>query len=224
MKILAIDTATEACSAAVYADGVLLQHFQIAPREHARMILPMCEAVLAEAELSRHQLDAVAFGRGPGSFTGVRIAAGVAQGLAFALQLPVIPVSTLAAIAQGAWRERGWPHLFSAIDARMGEIYCGRFSLNGEGEMVAGSVEMVSPPSRAFGEYRDHVGAGTGWQAYGAELGAVTGITLWDGERLPQAYDVAQLAAFAMARGEAVPPEQAQPIYLRDDVTHKKQA
>ena len=102
MKLLALDTATEACSAAVWADGAVLERYEWAPRRHATLILPMIESVLAEAGLSVTQLDAIAVGRGPGAFTGVRIAVGIAQGIAFAADLPVAPVSTLAALALGA--------------------------------------------------------------------------------------------------------------------------
>ena len=107
MKLLALDTATEACSAAVWVDGAVLERYERAPRRHAALILPMIEAVLAEANLTPLQLDAIAFGRGPGAFTGVRIAIGIAQGIAFAADLPVVPISTLAALALGAAQETG---------------------------------------------------------------------------------------------------------------------
>lgn len=111
MKLLALDTATEACSAAVWVDGAVWERYELAPRRHAALILPMIESVLAEAGLSPKQLDVVAFGRGPGAFTGVRIAVGIAQGIAFAADLPVVPVSTLAALALGVGRETGYSAL-----------------------------------------------------------------------------------------------------------------
>ena len=111
MKLLALDTATEACSAAVWVDGAVLERYELAPRRHAALILPMIEAVLAEAGLSPPQLDAIAFGRGPGAFTGVRIAVGIVQGIAFAADLPVIPISTLAALALGAEQELSLIHI-----------------------------------------------------------------------------------------------------------------
>ena len=117
MKLLALETATEACSAAVWIDGVVFERYELAPRRHAALILPMIEAVLAEAGLTIHQLDALAVGRGPGAFTGVRIAMGIIQGMAFASDLPVAPVSTLAALALGTARETGQTRIATALDA-----------------------------------------------------------------------------------------------------------
>jgi tRNA threonylcarbamoyladenosine biosynthesis protein TsaB len=223
MKLLAIETATEACSAALWVDGQTTQRFRIAPREHAALILSMCDELLADAGVARAELDAVAFGRGPGSFTGVRIAASAAQGMAFALERPVLPISTLAALAQGARRERGWERVLAAIDARMGEVYWATFSADARGLMVPNGEEAVAAPARVTRNAPGAVqGAGSGWQTYGAILSQATGITEWDGDRLPQARDVAELAVAAWARGEAVPPEQAIPVYIRDDVAHKK--
>ncbi|MGE0082249.1 MAG: tRNA (adenosine(37)-N6)-threonylcarbamoyltransferase complex dimerization subunit type 1 TsaB [Thiohalomonadaceae bacterium] len=221
MNILAIETATEACSAALYLGGTVLSRHQVAPRGHADLILSMCDALLAEAGIGKRELDAVAFGRGPGSFTGVRIATGVAQGLAFGLDVPVVPVSTLVTLAQGALRERGWTRVLAAIDARMGEIYWAPCVAGAAGLMELAGEEKVSPPEAMIlpdeGEWR---GAGTGWAAYGSRLPAQ--VRERDGERLPHAHDLAMLAAAAFARGEAVPAAAAVPVYLRDDVTHKK--
>ena len=221
MKVLALETATEACSAALWVDGSLVQRYRLAPREHAALILAMCDEVLAEGGVARGQLDAIAFGRGPGSFTGVRIAASVAQGIGFALDRPLLPVSTLAALAQGALRERGWTQVFAAIDARMGEVYWAAFAAGGDGRVAPLTGEAVAPPARV-GAFAGFCGAGSGWQSYGQLLADATGIGEWDGTRLPQAADVALLAAAAFTRGEAVAPELALPVYVRDDVTHKK--
>lgn len=119
MKLLALDTSTEACSAALFIDGEIRQRFEITPKAHTKLLLPMIESLLAEAELKLSQLDALAFGCGPGSFTGLRIATGVVQGLAFGADLPIVPVSTLAALAQNRLPELA----FVATDARIGEIF-----------------------------------------------------------------------------------------------------
>ena len=120
-RILAIDTATEACSVAVWNQGEIHALFELCPREHTQRILPMVQQVLAESGLALNQLDALAFGRGPGSFTGVRIGIGIAQGLALGADLPMIGVSTLQTMAQGAWRVSGAARVLAAIDARMGK-------------------------------------------------------------------------------------------------------
>lgn len=221
MKILAIETATEACSAALYLDGAVLSRHQVAPRGHADLILSMCDALLAEAGIGRRALDAVAFGRGPGSFTGVRIATGVAQGLAYGLDVPVVPVSTLATLAQGALREQGWIRVVAAIDARMGEIYWASYVAGEEGLIQPAGEERISSPEAMILPDEDvWRGTGTGWATYGTRL--PTQVRERDGERLPHAHDLAMLAAAAYARGERVAAAAAVPVYLRDDVAHKK--
>src|SRR5688572_16016384 len=146
-KILAIETATEACSVALLHGGKTLQRFEHRPQAQADLVLPMIEAVLSEAGLKTQDLDAIAYGRGPGSFTGLRIAAAVTQGIAVATGLPVIPVSTLAVIAQGVYRVHGREKVIAAIDARMQEIYWGYYRLQ-NGLMTAVGDEQVSPPDK----------------------------------------------------------------------------
>nr|VFJ96912.1 MAG: tRNA threonylcarbamoyl adenosine modification protein YeaZ [Candidatus Kentron sp. H]VFJ97120.1 MAG: tRNA threonylcarbamoyl adenosine modification protein YeaZ [Candidatus Kentron sp. H]VFK02851.1 MAG: tRNA threonylcarbamoyl adenosine modification protein YeaZ [Candidatus Kentron sp. H] len=141
MKILAIDTATDACSVALHLDGEYWGRHELAPRQHAEILLPRIRELLSEAGLSLNHLDALAFGRGPGAFTGVRIATSVAQGLAFGADLPVVPISSLHALAQGAWRERGERNLLAALDARMGEVYWGAYR-------VAAAEALLSDPQR----------------------------------------------------------------------------
>lgn len=224
MKLLAIDTATEACSAALYLDGEVAQRYELAPQGHAERILPMVEALLAEAGLALGQLDALGFGCGPGSFTGVRIGTGVVQGLAFAAQRPVLPISSLAALAQGAVRELGAGRVLAAIDARMQEIYWGVFSADAEGRVAAqGEERVIAPAALEAVEGTDWYGVGSGWLSYAAPLeerfaGQLARV---EGERYPQAHDVAVLAAAAFERGEAVAAEQALPRYLRDQVASK---
>jgi len=220
MKILAIDTATEACSAALEIDGETRERFEIAPRRHTELILPMVESLLDEAGLTMRQLDLIAFGRGPGAFTGVRIASAVTQGLAFTADLPVAPVSTLAALAWACWRERGESELLPSIDARMMEVYWGCYRVGSDGlvsledERVCAPEEVPSPPDGHW------FGCGTGWFAYGSRLHRHLDrpLTAWVGECLPQARDIAALGAQMYARGQCVAPEFALPVYLRDQV------
>lgn len=225
VKILAVDTSTEACSAALLSDGEVTERFQLAPREHAALILPMVESLLAEAGLALGRLDALAFGRGPGAFTGVRIGTGVVQGLAFGAELPVVPVSSLAAIAQGTWRELGAERVLAAIDARIQEVYWGTYRRGDSGVMELSGQELVCRPGEvpvpADGGW---FGAGTGWGAYGDELRARVGAALdrCEAERFPHAADIAVLAVEGLRRGLAVPAEQALPVYLRDEVAWKK--
>ena len=141
MKLLAFETATEACSVAVYIDGEVRERFELAPRRHAELSLPWAEQLLAEAGIAKSQLDAIAIGRGPGAFTGVRLAIAIAQGIALALDRPIVPVSTLAALAMQSQGER----ILAAIDARMGEVYSAAFARDGD-DLVALSAEIVSAP------------------------------------------------------------------------------
>lgn len=223
MKILAIETATEACSAAVYDDGRVFERYRLAPREHNRLILPMVEAVLAEAGLTLNQLDALAFGRGPGSFTGVRVATGVTQGIAFGAELPVAPVSTLAALALEALDETGLDTAYPCIDARMGEVYWAVYRRAGDGVELVGE-EAVLPATRVvFPEDSRGAGIGSGWGTYHAQLAerldGRAGVVL--AERFPRAGMIARLGAGEFGRGGAVVAERALPVYLRDNVAKK---
>ncbi len=219
--LLALDTATEACSVALLHEGRVMSQYEVIPRLHAQRLLPMIQALLDEAGIALSAVDALAFGRGPGAFTGVRIAVGVVQGLAFALQRPVVPVSTLATIAQRAHREQGARQVAVAIDARMDEVYWGCYRFH-DGEMQLCDLEAVLPPEQvklprdSAGEW---FGAGTGW-GYGARL-AVQPCAV-DSALLPHAQDLLELAGFAWRRGEAVEADAAQPIYLRDNVATPK--
>lgn len=220
MKLLAVDTATDACSAALWQDGECAERFALAPREHTRRLLPMVDELLAEAGLRLTGLDAIAFGRGPGSFTGLRIAVGVAQGLALGADLPVVAVSDLAALAHAGWRETGESHWLACLDARMGEVYAGRFIVESaqavpQAEEVVVAPALLTPPGSGIWQ-----GIGPGFAAYAEalerRLGARLGATLPD--RLPRAGDLAALGAAMAARGETQPAEQAAPVYLRNNV------
>ncbi len=225
MKLLAIDTATEACSAALWVDGEITQRFDIAPQQHASLILPMAQQLLAEAELTVPQLDLLAFGRGPGSFTGVRIAVSVIQGIAFAADLPVFPVSTLTALAQGAAREQDVTRVLSAIDARMGELYWSSYVSGPEGIMQPTGEEQLAAPSAILlptgsGWY----GAGSGWYSHGEILRERLAGRLENShsEHYPHALDIATLAAHDFSAGsEPLPAEQVLPVYLRNNVIRR---
>ncbi|MDX1606514.1 MAG: tRNA (adenosine(37)-N6)-threonylcarbamoyltransferase complex dimerization subunit type 1 TsaB [Candidatus Competibacterales bacterium] len=221
MKLLALDTATEACSAAVLIGAEVVAHrFEQAPRRHAELILPQCEAVLTEAGLTPSDLDAVAFGRGPGSFTGLRIATSVVQGIAFAAGLPVLPVSTLAAMAHATARRHGIEQVAAALDARMEEVYWGGYRVSPDGDVTLLIPECVCPPDAVpappAGTW---YGAGGGWARYGAILEARFPVAAVWSDCLPDAADIALLGRMAWQRGEALPAEQALPVYLRDRVT-----
>jgi len=225
--VLSIDTATEACSAALMIAGEITERYEIAPRRHAELILPMIDALLAEAGIALDRIDVLGFGRGPGAFTGVRIAAGVAQGIAFGAELPVVPVSTLAALAQGAWRTGAHAQVLAAIDARMREVYWGVYQADEAGLMRPHGAECVSSPSEVPLPHEGKwFGVGTGWEAYGDTLrahldGCVTGS---DGRCWPRARDVAVLAAAGYRAGEAVTADEALPVYLRDRVVARPPA
>ncbi|HVI58195.1 MAG TPA: tRNA (adenosine(37)-N6)-threonylcarbamoyltransferase complex dimerization subunit type 1 TsaB [Luteimonas sp.] len=220
MHLLALETSTEACSVALWIDGEVRERFELAPRRHAELALPWAEALLADAGVAKSRLDAIAVGRGPGAFTGVRLAIAIAQGIALALDRPVVPVSTLAALAAGAASDAG-DRILAAIDARMGEVYSAAFARDGDA-LAALSAETVSRPEAVAlpGDDGGWIGAGTGFAAgegalrerLGAQLARV------DATALPHAADVARLAAAAFARGEALAPERVEPAYLRDNV------
>ncbi len=225
-KILAVDTATENCSVALTISNDVIARCEFAPREHTIKVLPMVDAVLAEAGMRLNQLDALAFGRGPGSFTGVRIGVGIAQGLAFGADLPMIGVSTLAALAQGQYRATSAENVLSAIDARMGEVYWGQYSRLASGDWSVASQEHVITPdaidSILVPDNHIWTSCGTGWETYADTLNALSLKIETGGVLYPEAQDMAHLAAFAFARGEIVNAEEASPVYLRDTVTWKK--
>ena len=220
MKILAVDTATEACSAALYIDEDIQERFEIAPREHARLLLPMVDSLMAEAGLRPQQLDAIAFGCGPGSFTGVRIATGVMQGIAYGADLPVVPVSTLAAISQSCLQKTAYDTIFTAVDARMDEIYWAVYQRDAEGYVQLLSQEKVQPATDVDALQLTGYGIGSGWYRYEQVLTKRLGEQLigFEADYLPHSAQIALLGAVGVKRGQTVPVEQAMPVYLRDKV------
>ncbi len=216
MKLLAFETATEACSVALWIDGEVRECFELAPRRHAELALPWADALLAEGGITRSQLDGIAVGRGPGAFTGVRLAIAMAQGIALALDRPVVAVSTLHALAMQSQGNR----VVAAIDARMGEIYLGTFTRDGSGELLAVGAEIVVKPDDAVIADGQWDGVGTGFSAIEGRLRLHLQAQLRtvDATALPHAAQVACFAAQAFARGEAVAPERIEPAYLRNNV------
>ncbi|MBL4743849.1 MAG: tRNA (adenosine(37)-N6)-threonylcarbamoyltransferase complex dimerization subunit type 1 TsaB [Cycloclasticus sp.] len=224
MKILAIETATEACSAALLIDGNMIERYQVAPREHGNLILSMVDELLLEAGITLQQMDALAFGRGPGSFTGVRMATGVIQGLAFATDLLVAPISTLQALAQQAVSENEGKTVYAGLDARMSEVYWCEYLVT-NGALSAVSNELVIPPADIKVEQgKDAVGIGHGWDTYRDELSGVVkakSLSLHP-TALPRAREIAFLAVDKVNTGQLVSAENALPVYLRDNVAKKK--
>ena len=220
MNLLAFETSTEACSVALWRDGEVVERFEIAPRRHAELALPWAEALLAEAGVARAQLDAIAVGRGPGAFTGVRLGVAIAQGIALALDVPVLPVSTLLALAARA--PASAQRVLAAIDARMGEVYVGAFAREAGGDAwrVLQPESVGAPGAIALPEGDGWIGVGTGFDAVDGALRARLGERLAhaDATALPHAADVARIGAMMFARGEAIAPERLEPAYLRDNV------
>ncbi len=214
-KILAIETATDACSVALSIDGNIQAKYQLSPPQKSQTALPMIDALMATSEYQVNQLDAIAVSQGPGSFSGVRIAIGLAQGIAWAYDLPVILVSTLAIVAQGVWRRQNYSKVAVAIDARMNEVYWGNYQLSKQDEniMVLVDQELVKQPQLLKLESHDWFGAGTGW-VYAENLPNIP----YNAQCYPHAYDLAVLAQKAWQQQHYVSAEQALPVYLRDKV------
>lgn len=219
MNYLAIETSTEACSVALVHGDEVIERSEIAPRRHAELVLPMADELLAEAGLKREALQGIAVGRGPGAFTGVRLGVSLAQGMALALDIPVVTVSSLEALALEAPEDDA--AILSVIDARMGEIYVAAWKRENDGsvtlldrERVDTAAALILPEVLAW-----HV-VGTGWETYASVLRERihAPVRSSEGLRYPQARHVAEIAAKRFRAGEAVAPELALPVYLRDKV------
>jgi tRNA threonylcarbamoyladenosine biosynthesis protein TsaB len=218
---LAVDTATEACSVAIAIDGAIRERFEPMQREHTRRLLPMVEAVLAEAGKSIAQVDGIACGIGPGSFAGLRIGLGVVKGLALARDLPVVGVSSLAMLAQRALHDPAVAQVAAVIDARMSEVYFGAYGRDGAGLATALLADRVCPPDQVpalpAGAW---TGVGTGWGRYADVLraGVKTGLAAVDGAALPHAAEALVLGMPALAAGRGQSADTLAPAYLRDRV------
>lgn len=224
MKLLAVETSTEACSAALSIDGEIQERYEIAPREHTKLILPMIDSLLADAELKPQQLDGLAFSRGPGSFTGVRISTGIIQGIAFGADLPVVPVSTLAAIAQQYFKTGNSDCAYIAMDARMGEIFWGVYQKDPQGYAELIGDEAVTLAGDVVFPNQNGMGVGSGWKEYLSELSTCLGLLLigFEADHLPRASAIAELGVMGFDKNQAVDVEMAMPVYLRDKVAKKE--
>ena len=220
MKILALDTTQEYCSVALSVDDELIWREEHAPRTHTGLILPQVQTVLAEAGLQLKQLDALAFGRGPGSFTGLRIAAGVVQGLALGAELPVAPVSSLAAMAQGYYRENNAAtRICAAFDARIGEVYWGSYTLIQGAMQNIGDEAVSSPNDLLLPAEGGWYAIGSGWAAYPQMQQRLGGrLMKVIPETVPLARDIIPLAKKIIRAQQTVSAEQAIPVYLRQKV------
>lgn len=225
MNFLAINASTEACSVALSFDGNIYEKFELCPQSHSLLLLPMIDEVLKEASIKLNQLDGIIFGRGPGSFTGVRIGIGVTQGLAFSADLKVYGVSTLQAMAQQAFEEQGEANVLAGIDARMAEIYLAQFKADEQGIMQRVADEVVIKPALA----KEHLAlesvihtVGTAWQAYEAELNELRSNQGEPKVLFPHAKYMLKIGQKAFETGLSVSAEAAQPVYVRDTVSWKK--
>ncbi|WP_433924148.1 tRNA (adenosine(37)-N6)-threonylcarbamoyltransferase complex dimerization subunit type 1 TsaB [Vreelandella sp. 21] len=230
LYLLALDASSSACSAALLrqqgSQRECLARFEMTPRAHTRRLMPMVDDILAEANIATQQLDAVAFGRGPGSFTGLRIAAGAAQGLAFGLDRPLLGISTLEALALQAHRRYHFRHVVTALDARMGEIYAATWHCLNDTLSLQSDEVVVAPANFHLpAEEADWVGVGSGftlWDDFALSLQANMSQHLTDLE--PRAEEMAWLAVRDLEAGLGLAAHEAQPVYLRNDVAWKKPA
>ena len=229
MKLLALDTSTEACSVALQYHDQILTVDEVCPQQHSKRILPMVQQLLNESGLSLKQLDGIVFGRGPGSFTGVRIGVGVSQGLAFGADLPVFGVSTLQAMAQAAVRLHQATQVVAAIDARMAEVYLAMYQRDPNGLMQAVGPELARKPADlpALSMSGDTWAVGTGLVTYRDAFlqwaeGQTVSLQISEQIVLPSAQDMLTLAAPAWHQQQFVSAELAEPVYVRDEVTWQK--
>jgi len=227
VNYLALDASTEACSVALQLDGKVYANYELCPQSHSLRLLPMIDDLLKEAGIELAAIDGLIFGQGPGSFTGVRIGVGVAQGLAFSANLPVVGVSSLQAMAQQAYTEHGQKQVIAAIDARMSEVYNGYYALDGQNIMQAQQVEAVTPPEHLAEQLSAVINTptyavGTGWDAYEDNLSALKSNEGSPDILFPSAEAMLVIGVAKLEQGQGVSAEQAQPVYVRDTVSWKK--
>ncbi|CAM4407745.1 tRNA (adenosine(37)-N6)-threonylcarbamoyltransferase complex dimerization subunit type 1 TsaB [Pseudoalteromonas ostreae] len=222
INLLAFDASTEALSLVLNYNGQLFHHFEVCPQQHSQKILPLVDQLLAKANCRLADLDVIGFGQGPGSFTGVRISVAIAQGLAYACKLPLVGVSTLQMMAQQAYQQTGEKSVFSAIDARMGEIYFAHYRLSDNGVMTLQGDEQVLKPALLSLADEPGIAVGTGWQTYPEALADKPQIAINNDIILPDAGFMLATISDDFSAQRTVSAAQAQPKYVRDTVTWKK--
>ncbi len=219
MRVIAVETSTEYCSVALWQDGAVLDRCELVGQKHSEVLIPMLDALLAEAGTKLADMDGIAFGKGPGSFTGVRIACGATQGLALGADLPVAGICTLEALAEAS----GKPQVIAALDARMGEIYHAAYQRHGDAWTTISEPCLCKPEDAPAASGTGWYGVGSGFAAHVEKLGEryagqLQGV---DGAAVPQAAAVAALGAARFAQGLGVDAALALPLYLRDKVALK---
>ena len=223
-KLLAIDTSSESCSVALSIDDDIRERHEHAPMRHAELLLPAVQSLLEQAGLELSGLDAVAFGRGPGSFTSLRIGIGAVQGMAWAAGLPVVPVSSLAAVAQAAVTETAWAagRICVAMDARMAEVYTGVFQVGPDGLAQADGEERVCPPEAVEAVTAEpFMTAGNGFERFECLQTLAMRAERSRPDTGPRAAAVCRLARAWCQENDPLPPAFAQPVYLRNQVAVK---
>lgn len=235
-QILAIESTEQACSVALSVNGEVAQRLEMAPRKHSEKMLPLVEELLSAAKISLGEMDAIAFACGPGSFTGLRIATGVVQGLAYGAELPVVPVSSLAALAHSVFRQKSFQRptcILAALDARMNEVYVAPYRVEALGVVTKLGVESVCSPYAVGTRYADlftqqddthspWFGAGSGWCYQEVFRELLPSVRAYQTDVTIEAIDVLYLAQTLFELGETISAENASPVYLRESVTWKK--
>ena len=216
LNLLAVDTSTEYCSAALYVDGETVERGELAGQKHSQLVLGMVDALLRERGLALADLDGIAYGEGPGSFTGLRIGCGVVQGLAFGANLSVVGIGTLLAMAEGAGSDR----VIACLDARMNEVYLAAYEKDGGAWRAVFDPTVCAAAQAPDVQGEGWLGCGSGFRAYGDALQARYGNALAriEPEAYPHAADIAKLAVPRFASGDVLPAEHAAPVYVRNKV------
>ena len=221
MKILAVDASTEACSAAVYVNGEIVERLTLAPRKHIELLMPMTKEVVEAAEIELSELHGLAFSVGPGSFAGLRIACGFVQGLGAGLNIPIVPVSTLAALAYPVLEENPTAKVMPMLDAKMDEVYWAIYALDDNGELIIVEEDQVNSLAEVYEKMADQghelLAVGDGWAL---DVEAVTNLNavLIEDRHYPRAGDIALLALRDLEKGLGLYADQVSPVYLRHNI------